>query len=404
MEPSSCIKNVLFYFIGEPHQNPHTIGLIDTYAMDFHQKGIPQVVCSGSPHTLDLGKKIATDLNADLNLERTEQGPLGDSNLKKIIKEGKLSSEKLESVQEKIAQYRNTKVNDPYINNVTASQLLAKQAHLALGLHLLDKHIPFQGLGASEPEKFGFDFNIIMRERVVEHTKNIFEKALPKISRTGGVIWISLNAIEIPHLVVSVLKHIQTNSLAKEYSFAITPLLCSSPELKQAVGSIKSCISQGKHRNLFSNIDPSLYDEFSIQTITDIQEKSKGNFQSEKFSQYFDVGEKFYKKTNIFRIPSFTQDKMNMIKENHGKLLEINDTNAIVLISSDILLKPLRDKLGISRLKLNCANFEDRNIKEGMLSSYPKITVEPLPHPNQLLVTFPEEDRQVLTNLVNSKS
>ncbi len=414
----NSIKNTVFIFVGEAHCDPAPVGLIKQYIKKFHQEGIPQIFCAEHPHneTFEETKvneqEIANEISkyvdffkylAKNNPELAFPYFTSEDKHKiefKLFEAGINVGIEREGCADVAVQIVN------YIHNLE---------NLQLNQVLSDLQIPFQGIELESSEHDEFYMKLITtptsdsnnlaisneKYRIEAMVQKLFEKALPLLKENNGIVWVNCGALHIHNLAVVTLKHIQENLLTINNSYTLLPITCYSEygkeQYKDAIilrqlFQMRASFKQTKYSSLFEKIP--------YYVVENVQEEQMHSYQSKKFDELMSYAKGSFQKTNCYYIPEWNIEKEKIVKEFQGIIQSVEGNNAIISIVSEILLQPLREVLGIDRKKITIKkSFTE---KRTLLEEQPTITVEALPSPNQLLITFPMSKHNFVKSVVES--
>jgi|GEM_PF-6853697 len=120
-----------------------------------------------------------------------------------------------------------------------------KEVSLLNQLHR-ELSIPYQGIELANDAFLNFSRKVMINPellfeyekiRIEAMTKNIVEKALPKLKNNGGVIFVNTGLSHTLNLATSVHHHIAKNLLNHEYSFQMIANICYSAYVKDSIQS-----------------------------------------------------------------------------------------------------------------------------------------------------------------------
>lgn len=411
------LNNIVMIFMGECHFDPAPLGLTRLQMQKFHKLAIPQILCAEESYTQSFEEKFANDTGCD----KLNQKLLTGSNYVQLMRRAPELSFPFYSPESEILIKNLFRHDNEHLSSKAgnvARQLvkyLAFKENVLLNEQVVRLKIPYQGIERSNQEHQKLiqsvnaehnarsELTLFDSEasRIAAMVGNIFEKALPRISQTGGIIWISeLGVLHSHNLALSVLNHIQKLNLYKNHSFTLLPLACFSGYTQETT------------KNEFLNLIPfffellqqpnlkTLSNQLPLQVIEDVKETSQHQYSSLNFERAMVFAEKSFQKRNIFHIPTFDDQKRKLIEDNFGIVQKIEDKTALVCIASEILLQPMRNCLGIDRRKLTFKNNHEEKIRQFLC--LPQITLEYLQSPQQVIVTFPAAELARVTKLLEN--
>lgn len=395
---SQDIKNITLIFAGENHYDPGPTGMIRDGLQQLHEKAIPQIFCREITHEMTLEMKISAEIEA-----ATE----GKTLLKNT----------------KVLQFAKTSNNlaYPYFTHDSTQcikKLLGKAADYVLlnlnikeqnllNTQLIKYNIPYQGIERSNKEymelchlvAIGIDPEQIYLQheaaRVQAMLENLFNKAVPHLASTGGVVWISIGGAHTHNLAISALHHIKQNKLSETHSFNVISLVCNSEyapneDFSDAIKQMRKGLQRPDLEELF-NKQP-------YKKIDDIQEQGKHKFTSTKFQEVVNFSIKAFQRTHLFSLPPLTSEMRNVLQETKAKIVKKDMEHTLISIVSEVLLQPLRNSLGIDR-RIITLRKNGNEILESM-SKNPLLTIEPQIDPLKFLITFPQSETANIEALI----
>lgn len=408
------IKNIVFCLLGESHRDPAPSGLMRAYMEKFHSIGIPQIFCAELPCDQTLAQKIKFEKTCDQQNQMMMQIP----GIKAIAKKNSALSFpyfdfNMEEQVQRVLQLTQIIPNESIPQ--AASQLtkyVANRENMLLNLQLHQLGIPFIGIERRTEEHANFYQNILVSQQSNELMRSaesirmegmlqkIVANVLPKIANSGGVIWISVGAIHTHNLAISILNYIQKNELSRQHSYTLIPIVSFSDYVLDTKKSLLEAVSQYKFNLRQEELLP-LFEKLPYHLVDDIKELSQHKFESITFSNLMSYAEESFKKKNIFFIPSFNGDKKQLIEEKEGIIIGQENDYTIVSIASEVLLLPVRKQLEIERNKITFSKNYQENIEK--LSCLAAVTLEHLPNPKQVIVTYPVSVKELVNEIVKGK-
>lgn len=409
------IKNTIIIFVGESHRDPAAVGLIKHYIEKFHQAGIPQIFCAELPHDRSLkSKNDIESKTAETNSSYVDFfSSLAERKQSLIFPYFSIkTAEKMKSILQSHLHLSN---EDSSNTSDLVMFYLNTLENLQLNKLLNKLQIPYQGIEqkVSEYSKFNQEVTSLStksnhliiqneKERIEGMVQRLFEQALPLLNNNHGIVWVNSGATHIQNLAAVTLKYIQENSLNLGRSFTMLPIACFSEYGDTEEDNLIDNISL--MRKPFNNTKyADLYNKLAFHMVTDVKEEGKHQYKSKKFSELMDFAKASFQKSNIFHIPEWNAEKQLVVEKNRGKVLNAGQNHATISIASEILLNPLREVLGIDRSLITISPAYFAQTKT-LLENEPTITVEPLPNPIKLLVTYPKAQEKFVASVVKGKA
>lgn len=232
-------KNVTFILVGENHADPAPVGMISHYIKDFHNLKVAQIRCIERPFDVSFeehSKRIDDWVKWNqifLQLDSIKNCAIHDPKLTFPYFQREQCS-KLHEIFSHLFPQINEVSKQRGINNLL--RYLNLEENALLNKQLTELKIPYQGIERYEKlqaelrNRIQINPEVILEEeeaRIEAMTKNIFNRALPQIENTGGILWLSIGAIHSVNLASSLWNHIVDERL-DQYSFKIITTACFS--------------------------------------------------------------------------------------------------------------------------------------------------------------------------------
>jgi len=400
------INNIVIFLVGEDNKDPAPIYATHKCLEKFHSEGVPLVVChEGATDRLE---NTIQELNASIrSIQRLQVGfadyvanifreitvddvvPNPFVLLKKYIKN------KLEEGEKKC--HTELLIERIYQNYCCFSNL---QCRSTLLRWQKKNDIPLIGIDMAFREEIlkgktvpkSKELIQLEMNRVRNMTQEIFEKALPLIKQTGGIIFVNLAAFHVKFLASSILQHISELQLTKSHSFAVIPMDCALD--KEYYQDLTKKVLAVIQKNQIQ------YREVQVHPVDDFKELKKGVFYSPKFFQLMTFAGKSFRKKNQYYISNYCKEKRNLVERLGGRSIRSEGPYTVIEIASELLsMAAHRKVLGIQQRR------NKDPIRLVYLRTLKGVTIGCLPDSMAFLATFPldilKHSNSLLGNLKN---
>ena len=240
-------KKISVIFVGENHKDPAPMGLTRQYMRELYTSNIDQIRCTEHPFdlTFEAQAKIINQwvmLNNNLlEIEAINQLAIHNKCAFPFFNE---QDDKILQIIGNIFPHLEKKLHQ------SAMRQLYKYLYLQEVSFLNQQHsdlgLPYQGIERAQNECVDLSRKVMINPdilfqyekiRIEAMTKNIVDKALPKLKNNGGVMWINTGLCHTLNLATSLHHHIVKNLLNHEYSFQMIATICYSSYVQNSIKS-----------------------------------------------------------------------------------------------------------------------------------------------------------------------